>query len=60
MRMETDLRVMTVERDPDSASFTRTTGTGEAGRLPATIDDPAILDEITDALGAIGYPAGGD
>ena len=34
---------------------------GEEWRMPATIDDPAILDEITDALGSIGYPAtGGD
>ena len=26
-------------------------------RMPATIDDPAILDEIRDALGRIGYGA---
>jgi propionyl-CoA synthetase len=25
-------------------------------RLPATIDDPVILDEITDSLAALGYP----
>jgi propionyl-CoA synthetase len=25
-------------------------------RMPATIDDPAILDEITEALAALGYP----
>ena len=25
-------------------------------RMPATIDDPIILDEITDALGELGYP----
>jgi len=25
-------------------------------RMPATIDDPVILDEITDALGELGYP----
>jgi propionyl-CoA synthetase len=25
-------------------------------RVPATIDDPAILDEITAALAAVGYP----
>ena len=25
-------------------------------KMPATIDDPAILDEITQALGALGYP----
>jgi len=24
--------------------------------MPATIDDPAILDEISKALSAIGYP----
>jgi propionyl-CoA synthetase len=28
---------------------------GEPYRPPATIDDPAILDEITEALGSIGY-----
>ena len=32
---------------------------GEEWRMPATIDDPAILDEITGALQLIGYPAGG-
>jgi propionyl-CoA synthetase len=30
---------------------------GEAFRVPATIDDPAILDEIRDALKTLGYPA---
>ena len=29
---------------------------GEEWKMPATIDDPAILDEITDALKAIGFP----
>ncbi len=29
---------------------------GEDYKAPATIDDPAILDEITTALAAIGYP----
>src|SRR4029077_13817303 len=29
---------------------------GEDYPLPATIDDPAILPEITDALAAAGYP----
>jgi len=29
---------------------------GEDYKVPATIDDPAILDEITDALKSIGYP----
>jgi propionyl-CoA synthetase len=32
---------------------------GEDYKAPATIDDPVILDEITDALKAIGYPPGG-
>ncbi len=31
---------------------------GEDFRMPATIDDPAILDEIRAALARIGYPAG--
>ena len=26
-------------------------------KMPATIDDPAILDEIAGALKALGYPA---
>ncbi len=30
---------------------------GQDYKMPATIDDPAILDEITAALKAIGYPA---
>jgi propionyl-CoA synthetase len=30
---------------------------GEDYKMPATIDDPAILDEITVALARIGYPA---
>ncbi|HNQ24933.1 MAG TPA: propionyl-CoA synthetase [Phycisphaerae bacterium] len=29
---------------------------GNEFRMPATIDDPAILDEITTALGKVGYP----
>ena len=29
---------------------------GEAWKMPATIDDPAILDEIAEALAAAGYP----
>jgi propionyl-CoA synthetase len=29
---------------------------GQPFKLPATIDDPAILDEITDALKKLGYP----
>jgi len=31
---------------------------GEAWTMPATIDDPAILDEITAALQSIGYASG--
>ena len=30
---------------------------GEVYRMPATIDDPAILDEIKDTLKGLGYPA---
>lgn len=30
---------------------------GQPYKAPATIDDPAILEEITEALGRIGYPA---
>ena len=29
---------------------------GEEWRMPATIDDPAILDEIAAALAKLGYP----
>ena len=29
---------------------------GQEYKMPATIDDPAILDEITEALGTLGYP----
>ena len=32
---------------------------GEVPKVPATIDDPAILDEIAVALRGIGYPKGG-
>ncbi len=31
---------------------------GESYRVPATIDDPAILDEIAEALTGIGYAGG--
>ncbi len=31
---------------------------GESYKMPATIDDPAILDEIADALKSLGYPRG--
>jgi propionyl-CoA synthetase len=29
---------------------------GKEYKMPATIDDPVILDEITEALATIGYP----
>jgi propionyl-CoA synthetase len=29
---------------------------GVQWKMPATIDDPAILDEISSALGSLGYP----
>ena len=29
---------------------------GESYKTPATIDDPAVLDEIATALRAVGYP----
>ena len=32
---------------------------GESYKMPATIDDPDVLDEISVALGGIGYPMGG-
>ena len=32
---------------------------GEDWQMPATIDDPAILDEITERLTILGYPQGG-
>ncbi len=31
---------------------------GEDFKMPATIDDPAILDEIREAVGKLGYPKG--
>ncbi|KEO50551.1 propionyl-CoA synthetase [Thioclava pacifica] len=31
---------------------------GQEWKMPATIDDPAILDEITEALKGLGYPRG--
>ena len=49
-------RVMTVKRLPKTRSGKILRGTmrqiadGEAWTMPATIDDPAILDEITEAL----------
>ena len=32
---------------------------GEEYKMPATIDDPVILDEITEALRGLGYAAPG-
>ncbi|MFK8011720.1 MAG: propionyl-CoA synthetase, partial [Marinicellaceae bacterium] len=34
----------------------RSIADGEAFKMPATIDDPVILDEITDDLKVLGYP----
>ena len=54
--------VMTVDRLPKTRSGKILRGTmrniadGEDFKMPATIDDPAILDEITDALKARGIP----
>ena len=48
--------VMTVKRLPKTRSGKTLRGTmrqiadGEPWRMPATIDDPAILDEITEAM----------
>ncbi len=54
-----------VERLPKTRSGKILRGTmrkiadGEDYRMPATIEDPAILDEIKVALTALGYPAQG-
>jgi len=54
-----------VERLPKTRSGKILRGTmariadGQAFRMPATIDDPAILDEIRAALETAGYPAAG-
>jgi propionyl-CoA synthetase len=54
-------RAVVVERLPKTRSGKILRGTmrriadGEEYTTPATIDDPAILGEITEALGAIGY-----
>jgi propionyl-CoA synthetase len=51
-----------VERLPKTRSGKILRGTmrsiadGESWKMPATIDDPAIMDEIAQALGAMGYP----
>jgi propionyl-CoA synthetase len=34
----------------------RSIADGEAWKMPATIDDPIVLDEITEALRGLGYP----
>ncbi len=33
---------------------------GEPWRTPPTIDDPAILDEVQEAFGRLGLPAGSE
>lgn len=54
-------KAVVVERLPKTRSGKILRGTmvsiadGKAWKMPATIDDPAILDEITDALKTIGY-----
>ncbi len=56
---------MVVERLPKTRSGKILRGTmkriadGVAYTVPATIDDPAILDEITGYLKALGYPKRG-
>ena len=53
---------LVVERLPKTRSGKILRGTmvkiadGESYKMPATIDDPAILDEIAEALKTIGYP----
>lgn len=55
-------KVVVVDRLPKTRSGKILRGTmkkiadGESYKMPATIDDPAILDEITEALIRIGYP----
>jgi propionyl-CoA synthetase len=52
-----------VERLPKTRSGKILRGTmrsiadGESWKMPATIDDPLILDEITEALRGLGYPS---
>jgi propionyl-CoA synthetase len=56
--------VMVVDRLPKTRSGKILRGTmraiadGEEWKMPATIDDPAILDEITHSLEEVGYPKG--
>ena len=55
-------RAVVVKRLPKTRSGKILRGTmrkiadGETYKMPATIDDPAILDEVTGALTTIGYP----
>ncbi len=57
--------VAVVERLPKTRSGKILRGTvakiadAESWKMPATIDDPAILDEMADALKSLGYPLGG-
>ena len=57
--------VAVVDRLPKTRSGKILRGTvakianGESWKMPATIDDPAILDEMADALKPLGYPSGG-
>ena len=57
-------QVTVVDRLPKTRSGKILRGTmrkiadGEEWAMPATIDDPAILTEIGDALGTLGYPRG--
>ncbi len=55
--------VVVVQRLPKTRSgkilraTMRSIADGTEWKMPATIDDPVILDEITEALAGIGYPA---
>ncbi len=57
-------KVTVVERLPKTRSGKILRGTmksiadGKEYKMPATIDDPAILDEIEEALQGIGYAKG--
>ncbi|OGT74975.1 MAG: hypothetical protein A3I78_00285 [Gammaproteobacteria bacterium RIFCSPLOWO2_02_FULL_56_15] len=57
-------KAMIVKRLPKTRSgkvlrgVIRRIANGESWTMPATIDDATILDEITDALRAFGYPRG--
>ncbi len=55
-------KVLVVHRLPKTRSgkilrrTMRSIANGEDYNIPATIDEPAVLDEITDALKSVGYP----